>query len=180
MREIQTERLRIRTLKHDDLRSISLLMGNAAVMRYLRKPFSAKQSREFLEQFIPLRGTLDFGWWALTLNEDERLIGLCGLGWIEIAQRQEVELAYILSKPFWGSGMATEAARACLRYGFEQLSVERILAVTRFTNVAGRRVAEKVGMKFAGTERIANRQYLYYLMRHEDFRPDNSIYLLKN
>ena len=62
----------------------------------------------------------------------------------------EIEVGYHLARAFWGRGYATEAARACLRYGFEQLKLERIVAVVRPENVASRRVLEKSGLSYTG------------------------------
>ncbi|GAC1667771.1 MAG: hypothetical protein NVS9B9_27870 [Ktedonobacteraceae bacterium] len=169
MREMETERLRLRVLRRSDLSRISLLLGNASVMRYLGRPLKTKQCQSFLEQFIAKGEDNDFGWWGLIRKDEERLIGLCGLGWVRLSNTNEVELAYLLTKPDWGNGFATEAASRVVQYGFGELGLERIIAITRYTNDAARRVAEKVGMRLAGTERIANRQYLFYLKTRQQF-----------
>jgi len=62
----------------------------------------------------------------------------------------EIEVGYHLARAFWGRGYATEAARACVRFGFEQLNLERIVAVVQPANVASRRVLEKCGLTYTG------------------------------
>jgi PPOX class probable F420-dependent enzyme len=74
----------------------------------------------------------------------------------------EVELAYRFGREFWGRGYATEAAGACLRYGFEQLGLERIIAVTGEDHVASRRVMEKNGLTLVGTESYYGREMVKY------------------
>ena len=62
----------------------------------------------------------------------------------------DVELGYYLGRTAWGRGFATECAEASLRFGFERIKLQRIVAVTRVRNAASQRVLEKVGMTFAG------------------------------
>jgi RimJ/RimL family protein N-acetyltransferase len=76
-----------------------------------------------------------------------RVIGECGLQLLE--EGPEVELGYKLGREFRGRGYATEASRASLDYGFEQLGLERIVAVAWPENAASIRVMEKAGMTFA-------------------------------
>jgi ribosomal-protein-alanine N-acetyltransferase len=74
----------------------------------------------------------------------------------------EIELAYGLAKPYWGSGFATEAARACLRYGFAEMKLERIVAVVNPGNVASQRVLEKLGMKYTRDVHHYDADLMYY------------------
>jgi ribosomal-protein-alanine N-acetyltransferase len=66
----------------------------------------------------------------------------------------EVELAYLLDKPYWGRGLGTEAARAIVGYAFERLHLPRLICLFDPENHASRRVAEKVGMTFERTATI--------------------------
>jgi RimJ/RimL family protein N-acetyltransferase len=72
------------------------------------------------------------------------LMGRCGLQWLP--DTEEVEVDYILGRAFWGRGFATEAARASLRYGFEELELERVIGISHIENIASQRVLEKLGM----------------------------------
>lgn len=58
------------------------------------------------------------------------------------------ELIYVLAKAYWGKGLAAEAAKASLRYSFEELKLERIVAVTRHENLASQRVMQSIGMSY--------------------------------
>ena len=89
-----------------------------------------------------------FGPWVVIHQADQACIGHCGLKyWPESS---DVEVFYALDKRYWGQGLATEGARASLRYGFETLQLERIIAAARLENRASRRVLEKLGMTYEG------------------------------
>jgi RimJ/RimL family protein N-acetyltransferase len=61
------------------------------------------------------------------------------------------ELGYRLRRALWGQGLATEGAREVVRYGFEELGVQRIVAYVVAPNVASIRVVEKLGMRHVGS-----------------------------
>jgi len=63
------------------------------------------------------------------------------------------EIGYWIGVPFWGRGYATEAARAVLRYGFEERGLVRIFAMHFGRNAASGRVLQKIGMQYEGTLR---------------------------
>ena len=87
-----------------------------------------------------------FGMWATIYKETGKFIGRCGLCPMDIEGREEIEVAYMLAKEYWGQGLATEAAQAILKYGFEQLDLSRLICVINPDNRASSRVAEKIGM----------------------------------
>lgn len=87
-----------------------------------------------------------FGWWAVEPRSKKRLIGWSGL--LFLPETEEVEVGYLLDQAFWGKGLATEAAQACLKYGFGNLDVESIVAIVHPENIASQRVTEKLGMSF--------------------------------
>lgn len=89
-----------------------------------------------------------FGKWAVLLKETSQLIGYCGIAVEEIDGKQETELGYRLSENYWEHGLATEAARAALDYGFNKLGLPDIIAVVEPANIASVRVIEKLGMEY--------------------------------
>ena len=120
-------------------------------MRYIGTGDSHSESIEETER--RLQGLIDhqdahgFSLWAVTDRANGTVMGDAGL--IHYAHRgPDVELAYRLAKPYWGKGFATEAARAWVEHGFDELTLDRIVAVTHPENVASRRVLEKVGMRY--------------------------------
>jgi ribosomal-protein-alanine N-acetyltransferase len=86
-----------------------------------------------------------FGRWALIHKPDKKLIGWCGLAPLD--KTDEIEIGYGIAKEYWGRGLTTEAAAATIRYGFEELKLNQIVAVAMPENIASRRIMEKIGMR---------------------------------
>jgi len=75
---------------------------------------------------------------------------------------EEVDLGYRLLPEYWGIGLATEASRASLRYGFETLQLSRILGLVHPANVRSIRVLEKCGLTFEKMTQIGSRLVAQY------------------
>jgi ribosomal-protein-alanine N-acetyltransferase len=84
--------------------------------------------------------------WKLLEPDTSQMIGFCGLQ--PLANTPDIEIGWWLAPSHWGCGLATEAARAFLRDGFERVGLQRIVAVAHPDNRASRRVMEKLGMQY--------------------------------
>jgi len=87
-----------------------------------------------------------FGRWATVLRATGEVVGMTGLKVLEDWQG-EVDLGYRFLPEVWGQGLATEASRAALQYGFEVIGLKRVIGLVMPENVASIRVLEKVGMQ---------------------------------
>ena len=166
----------------DDLDDLSVIYADADVMQFLSgHPLTREETAGWLKYFLDGWENFGFGWWAVVLKESGQLIGHCGLQLIHITP--EVEVTYGLAKEYWRKGIASESARACLRYGFEELKLERIYALADPGNTVSHRVMQRVGMKYDRTEYYKDDLYegdlIYYVISSEDHRPDDSIYQLR-
>jgi RimJ/RimL family protein N-acetyltransferase len=93
---------------------------------------------------------------AIVLREQNTLCGAISLG---INQKHvRAEMGYWLGVPFWNQGIVTEAARAVLRYGFDQIKLHRIHAFHFARNPASGRIMQKIGMRYEGTLRHHDRK----------------------
>ncbi len=145
-----TERLLMREMTPGDAENAFRLNADPEVIHYTGDTAfaSIEAAREFLSNYSDyLRN--GFGRWALELREDNTFIGWCGL---KKLQDGEVDLGYRLMRPFWGKGYATEAARECLRIGFERFALGTIIGRTAKFNSGSVRVLEKVGMRYWKTD----------------------------
>ncbi len=112
--------------------------------------------------------------WAIEHKETGKMIGTVGFGNVE-ERHFSAEIAYALSHDFWGKGYTTEAVRAIIRIGFEELDFIRIVAQCLPENIASERVMQKVGMTYEGTLRKVafikgkNRDLKTYSMLHEEY-----------
>lgn len=182
MPEIETARLLLRMFSRDDLDDLSRIYADADVMRYLSgHPLTRDETAGWLNYFLAGWEDYGFGWWAVVLKESGELIGHCGLQFIHVTP--EIEVTYGLAKAYWRMGLASEAARACLRYGFAQLKVDRIYALAEPGNIGSHRVMERVGMRYDKTEYYKDDLYegdlIYYVMSREEYKPDDSAYSLR-
>ncbi len=98
---------------------------------------------------IEARFTRDgFGLWALELRESGDLLGFTGLSVVPFAEHftPAVEVGWRLRRSAWGSGYATEAARASLAFGFGELGLAEVVSFTTIANTRSRAVMERLGM----------------------------------
>jgi len=147
---LETNRLILRHQVPDDLDSLYALYCDPDVSKYIPDaPRTYEEARKELEWFMnghPRRPEL--GLWATIHKETDKFIGRCGLLPWTIDQREEVEVAYLLAKEYWGQGLGTEVARAIAQYVFERLQLTRLICLIDPENQASIRVANKIGMVF--------------------------------
>ena len=106
------------------------------------------------------------------------MIGYCGLRFL--AETEEVEILYGIDKPYWGRGLVTEAAKATLRFGFEEAKLPRIIALAHPSNVGTRRVMEKAGLRYERQAVYFDMECAVYALDRAEYRPDGSLYVLRS
>jgi ribosomal-protein-alanine N-acetyltransferase len=170
MSPLETPRLLLRPFTRDDAADHARIYAKPEVTRFLaRGPFlgeaAAQRSRAALELFIDHWREHGFGVWAVIDRATGALIGQCGLKYLP--ESPEVEILYALDTPYWGRGIATEAAAAALRHGFESTSLERIVAVAMPEHRGSHRVMQKIGMTYEGLVEVYGgiRAVLYAISR---------------
>lgn len=171
--ELETARLRLRLFTPEDAGELSLITGDPEVMEYIGEgvPLSADETRSSLISIIEAFKKRGFGRWALVHKELDKLIGYCGLtsGNAQVG----VEIAYLLARPYWGQGLASEAAHICLRYGFEVLGLDAISGVTRPGNNKSRQVLERLGMRYVCQTVYYGYDCVHYSIARSEFQlPD--------
>jgi RimJ/RimL family protein N-acetyltransferase len=162
---LATERLVIRRYREDDATALHEVFGSPEVMKWTPSP----PSKDVAETAQRLARTMAFterqppgmGLWALELKESGGFLGQVGLFPVE-GKGPDVEVAYELAPRAWGHGYATEAARALVDYGFEELGLRRIVALILPDNARSRNVASKCGMTLEGPGRFYNLDLVVY------------------
>ena len=164
MKVAETSRLILRHQVPADLESLFALYSDPDVIRYI--PDAPRTYDETRAELMWHRNGHpehpELGLWATIHKETNEFIGRCGLLPWTIDGRAEVEVAYLISKAYWGQGLGTEAAQAVLEYGFEKINLIRLICLIDRENVASRRVAEKIGMKFEREGEDEMGPYLLY------------------
>ncbi len=145
---LETPRLLLRRQVMEDLDALWALYCDPEITRYIPDaPRSYQEAREELEWHMHGHPRYhELGLWATVHKATVKFIGRCGLLPWTIDGRREVEVAYTLAREYWGQGLATEAARGLLEYGFTKLKLARLICLIDPENVASQRVAEKIGM----------------------------------
>lgn len=174
MDTIETARLILRPFTSDDLDEFALIGSDPEVMRFIGggKPQSREQTAARLGGIIEHEKQHGFSPWAAIDKASGALAGFCGLQYLE--NTAEVEVGYRFAKRFWGMGFASEGAAASLRYGFEQLRLDRIVAVVQAENIASNRVLEKSGLRYMKIARFYNMDLRYYAITREEYERDES------
>ncbi len=149
--EVETERLLLRAWRESDLDPYARMCADPEVMRYLPRMLNREQSEEQVAGFVRHWEERGFGLWAVEHRATGAFAGFIGLlrqeDWSE--GEHKTEMGWRLERSFWGRGLATEGARASLRYAFEDVDLGGI-SITLPENAASRRVMEKAGLTLRG------------------------------
>lgn len=148
---IETERLILRAFEDDDVDDV-VFFADPEVMRFIpRGAWKREEVESIFPRMVARRReewqNIGYGMWAVVLKETGAVIGHCGLQRLE--DSDEIEVYYLLDKPYWNRGIATEATLAALRFA-DELGLKNIVAVAMPENGASQRVMEKSGMTHAG------------------------------
>ena len=159
---IETARLFLQPYTRDNLDALHRLWTDPDVRRYLFDDEIMERAwvAAEIEHNLACFETQGFGQWAMFLKGHDALIGFCG--YRSFLDPPEVQLLYGLAPKQWGQGFAPEAARAIIRYGFETLGFDKIIASTDAPNEASLRVMKKVGKTFQKRVLIDGHDTNYY------------------
>ncbi len=153
---LETERLILRKLQESDLKGIFELDSDPKVHKYLgKKPITTYQQAEaiiaFIQQQYEQRGIGRFaciektsgdfiGWSGLKLNqgEKEELNGFTNF----------IDIGYRFIPRFWGKGYASEAAFACLDFGFKEMNYDIVYGAAEVENIGSNKILQKIGLQF--------------------------------
>lgn len=162
----KTAHLVLRPFTEVDLDPLYQVMNDREVLRYF--PSSDPPSRAQIERLIQFQlkhwEKHGYGWWAVAVADSPNppLIGWAGLQYLP--ETDEIEVGYLLDKAHWGRGLATEAARESVRFGFDDLGIETIVGVVHPENIASQRVLEKTGLTFVEETNYFGMDVRRYLM----------------
>jgi len=143
---LTTERLELRPLEPEDLEDLAVLLGDPVGMASWPAPLTFEETRSWIERNRARYAADGFGRCAVVWRETGELVGDAGLISTVVEDTPEVELGWVVRHDLWGRGIATEAGAAWRDFAFATLGLPRIVSMIDETNVASRRVAEKLGL----------------------------------
>ncbi len=164
---INTERMVLREFVKSDVDALFQILAQPEVMQFSPTgALSFDMSAAKMQSFIDSYQEYGYGKWAVIHRQTGRLIGYCGIAVEQIDGKIENELGYRFDSNFWGQGLATEAASACLEYAFNTLHLEYVLGIVEPENIASVRVLQKVGMSFIKESLYcAKKVHIYKIIR---------------
>lgn len=173
---LETPRLILRKMTQDDFAELCKILQDEAVMYAYEHAFSDTEVQSWLDNQIKRYSERGFGLLAVVLKSDGQMIGQCGLTMQNITscdsihEKNVIEIGYLLQKSYWHNGYATEAARGCKAYAFEELNVGEVYSTVRDTNFASQNVAIRNGMTKVGE----------FVKHYYNLHMPHYIYMVKN
>ncbi|MEH0070809.1 GNAT family N-acetyltransferase [Pannonibacter sp. Pt2-lr] len=147
---IETERLVLRPWRDEDLEPFAALCGDPEVMRYFVKPLSIDETQALITRLREKEEADGFCFRPVVRKADGAFIGMAGLSRPQFPAPVPfapcVEIGWRFVRSAWGRGYASEAAQAWLRFGFETLLLDEIVAFTAELNVPSQKVMQRLGM----------------------------------
>jgi RimJ/RimL family protein N-acetyltransferase len=149
---LETDRLILRSWEERDRVPLAGVLGDPEVRRFYPKALSFEEASAQFDGVLARQAQHGFHFGAAELKSDGSFVGMIGIGYPAdvmrdaIAGRPEVEIGWQFDKAYWGQGLAPEAARAWLAFGFDTVGLGEIVAFTYEGNLPSRRVMEKIGM----------------------------------
>ena len=145
---MRTERLLLRRWRDADREPFAALNADPRVMELFPAALSRAESDAFVDRNEAAFEARGFGLWAVEVVDGGRFAGFVGL-WVpsfEAHFTPAVEIGWRLAHEHWGHGYATEAARAAIAYGFDEVGLDEIVSFTTPANERSWRVMERLGM----------------------------------
>ncbi|MFK7783398.1 GNAT family N-acetyltransferase [Psychroserpens sp.] len=147
-----SERLGFRNWNKTDLSEFANINSDLEVMEYFPKPLTKKETSDFIDRLQKHYDTHGYNYFATEILETGELIGFIGLAYQEYQTKftPATDIGWRLKPSSWGNGYATEGAKRCLKFAFEDLNIKHIISVFTEKNTKSENIMKKIGMKKVG------------------------------
>ncbi|UCE70307.1 MAG: GNAT family N-acetyltransferase [Flavobacteriaceae bacterium] len=147
-----SDRLGFRNWMDSDLPDFIRLNADPEVMEYFPRPLTPEETMASMERFQRQFSVKGYTYFAADLLQTGEFIGFIGLSWQDYQApfTPATDIGWRLLKEFWGKGYATEGAKQCLEFAFENLNLEEVVSVCPATNLRSELVMKKIGMQEMG------------------------------
>ena len=144
----KSERLGFRTWSNNDLEPMTSINSDAEVMQFFPKTQTQDDTANFIKRMQKSYAENGFCYFAVELLSTGEFIGFIGLSiqTFEADFTPITDIGWRLSKNTWGKGFATEGAKRCLTYAFDNLKLDKVLSTSPIINTPSINIMEKIGM----------------------------------
>ncbi len=148
----KSERLGFRNWTSNDLKVLSEMNSDPEVMEHFPSTLSEKETENLLKRLINHYHEKGYTYYATEILETGELIGFIGLAYqtYKTEFSPATDIGWRLKKSAWGKGYATEGAKRCLEYAFNELKINKIFSVCTINNSKSENVMKKIGMTKKG------------------------------
>ena len=143
---LETERLRLRSYREDDLDDLHAMFSDAEHMTWYPAPFGIEETRGWIDRRFEEYREDGFGLWIVEDRATGAFLGTAGPAVRIVDETRHIEIGWHTRPGRKGEGIAPEAGAAARDWAFENLDVDHLISIVRPENVASGRVAEKIGM----------------------------------
>jgi RimJ/RimL family protein N-acetyltransferase len=166
---IDTQRLTLRAFREADATALFELSQDPDVVRYVgdRRVPTRQEAWRAVAGWLGHWDLRGYGQWAIEERASSRFIGRAGI--INPAEWPGPELGYLLGKTWWGHGFATEAARAAMDWGFEQIEFDDLISLIDPANAPSIAVATRLGESLRGEIDLSGSRVLIYGISRADW-----------
>ena len=158
---IETTRLRLREMEAADLDFIAAMLADADVMRHYPATYNRSEAQGWMDRQRKRYAEHGHGLW-LAIDRAGQPVGQIGLLLQEVEGKLEPEIGYLLHKPFWHQGLATEAGLGVRRYAFGSPNRSRVISLIRPANTPSQAVARRLGMTLQKEVTVWDRPHLVF------------------
>lgn len=147
-----SERLGFRNWKDSDLDEFAKINADLKVMEHFPKPLTKSETAEYIERLKTHFNHYGFNYFATEILDSGEFIGFIGLAYQDYESKftPAIDIGWRLKQSAWGKGYATEGAKKCLEFAFNNLQLEKIISVFTEKNTKSENVMKKIGMKKIG------------------------------
>lgn len=179
--QIETERLILRKFKYtDDKNMLKYWISDPAIQSMYGEPIytTKQQVKELLDKYIGGYEKNDYYRWAVIFKETGECIGQIAYFLVD-SNNHFAEIEYCIGSCFQRKGLATEATKAVINYGFDMMNLHKVQICHKSINIASQKVIEKCGFVNEGTLRdffYMEGQYadrVYYSILREEFKNES-------
>ena len=144
---LETSRLALREMDTADLDFVAEMLAHPEVMRFYPKCYSREEAEAWVQRQQHRYANDGIGIWLAFEKTTGKPVGQIGLVPQRVDGTEEPGLTYLIHRPFWRQGFATEAAVGCRDYAFDVLNAPRVICTIRPENTPSLGVAMKIGLR---------------------------------